>query len=251
MIFRRWFRTNQGIKKFGNTYWYKFNFTVQAGDEKVSYLIRKSAKTANKRHAQEVAEEHHRALRLGLIHPLDEWPRPAAPAEKAPSVKEFSARFLDFAKLHVKESSHRFYETCVNRVLLRKELALAPLDQVTATVIADYKQHMLDQQKSVTSINGDLRTIRRMLRLAHEWGVISRSPVIHELPGGKGRERVISFDEERRYLEAAGWNLRTLARLAADTGLRPNSELFCIEWQNICLEQIPTAPLGYLRVVDG
>jgi integrase len=118
-------------------------------------------------------------------------------------------------------------------------------------VIADYKQHMLDQQKSVTSINGDLRTIRRMLRLAHEWGVISRSPVIHELPGGKGRERVISFDEERRYLEAAGWNRRTLATLAVDTGLRPNSELFCIEWQNVCLEQIATAPFGYLRVVDG
>jgi hypothetical protein len=65
-----------------------------------------------------------------------------------------------------------------------------------------------------------------MLNPAHEWRLLPQTPTIHELPGGKGRDRVISFAEEILYLSKASQTGRDVATLAADTGLRPNSELF-------------------------
>ena len=39
--------------------------------------------------------------------------------------------------------------------------------------------------------------------------------------------------------------------LAADTGLRPNSELFPLEWSNVHLEPSLDAPQGFLHVSQG
>jgi hypothetical protein len=41
---------------------------------------------------------------------------------------------------------------------------------------------------------------RSNLRLAFEWEVIPRAPVVHALPGERTRDRVISFEEEQKYL---------------------------------------------------
>jgi integrase len=90
-----------------------------------------------------------------------------------------------------------------------------------------------------------------MLNLAQEWGLITQAPVIHELPGGKGRSRVISFAEEQQYLAASSGTVRDAAMLAADTGLRPNSELFPIEWTNVWLECSQDAPQGFIHIPQG
>jgi len=103
----------------------------------------------------------------------------------------------------------------------------------------------------VCAINGDLRTLRRLLRLAFEWDLIPRPPVVHELPGERTRDRVISFDEEKKYLAAAGPNLRALTILAVDTGMRPNSELFRLEWPQVHLDVSELMPNGYIRVKEG
>jgi hypothetical protein len=70
-------------------------------------------------------------------------------------------------------------------------------------------------QESVLTVNGELRTLRRMVRLAHEWTVATRrctnSP---EATAG----RVINFADELRYLSAARRALKDVAILAAGTG---------------------------------
>jgi integrase len=83
-----------------------------------------------------------------------------------------------------------------------------------------------------------------MLRLAHEWGLIPSAPTVHELPGGKGRERVISFKEEVRYLAKASQTVKDAALLAVDTGMRPNSELFPLEWADVHLESTQESATG-------
>jgi integrase len=81
--------------------------------------------------------------------------------------------------------------------------------------------------------------------------LIPKAPVIHELPGKVNRERVITFEEERRYLAAASANLRDITILAVDTGLRPNSELFTLEWTNVHLDTSAEGPHGYIHVPSG
>jgi hypothetical protein len=68
--------------------------------------VRRSARTIGSE-AEEIEREHRRAIRLGEVHPLDPWPKPAAP--EVPVLRQFTKRFLEYARLHVKESSFEFY----------------------------------------------------------------------------------------------------------------------------------------------
>ena len=166
------------IYKRGNVYWYKFKWTVRSEDgTKESYEIRKSARTSNKRDAKEVEEEHRRAIRLGLIHPLDRWPKPPAP--QAPRFREFVSRFLEHARLHTKASTATFYNECAQRVLQFELLANALMTEITSEMISKYASWRKSQEvgNSVASINGELRTLRRLFNLAGE-AAIPMSPLV-------------------------------------------------------------------------
>lgn len=64
---------------------------------------------------------------------------------------------------------------------------------------------------------------------------------------------VITPEEETAYLRQADPSspLRDVAILAVDTGLRPNSELFSLEWNNVSLERTADATFGVLHVRSG
>lgn len=240
--------------KRGGVYWYKFRWTLKSQDgTKESYLIRKSARTSNVKRAREAEEEHRRSLRLGLVHPADPWPITKPQLPQVPTVREFAKRFLDYVDAQKKPGTKRFYEICVNRVLKYAPLADAVLTGVTGEVISKYAQwrRSTSEKESILTVNGELRTLRRMVRLAHEWGFIPQAPAVHELPGGKGRERVIAFAEELQYLAKATQTVKDAAMLAVDTGMRPNSELFVLEWCNVHLESTHDAPHGFLHVRQG
>jgi integrase len=242
------------IYKRGGVYWYKFRWTVKdENDLNVNYLIRKSARATNKKDAGDAENEHKRALRLGTIHPADPWPAPEKQAPQVPTLREFTKQFLAYVEVQKKAGTKRFYEICSNRVLRFGPLADAVLTDVTGELIGKYAQwrRSTSADDSVLTVNGELRTLRRMMRLAHEWGLTPHVPTIHELPGGKGRERVISFAEEVRYLSKASQTVKDAAMLAVDTGMRPNSELFPLQWCDVHLECTQEAPQGSLHVRLG
>jgi len=238
----------------GNVYWYKFRWTVKQSDgTSENYVIRKPARTASKKKAREVEEEHRRALRLGTVHPSDPWPAPKPQVPQLPTLRQFTEKFLSYVGVQKKAGTRRFYGICANRILKFAPVADAVLTDVTSELISKYAQWRRSTAtgESILTVNGDLRTLRRMLRLAHEWGLIPLSPTIHELPGGKSRERVISFAEELRYLAKASQTVRDAATLAVDTGMRPNSELFPLEWSNVHLQRTQDAPQGFIHVQQG
>lgn len=74
--------------------------------------------------------------------------------------------------------------------------------------------------------------LRRIFSLAVEWEVLGSSPKIKILPGERRRERVISPEEESRYLTAAREPLASIATLLADTGMRPK-ERFWLRWEDL------------------
>jgi integrase len=238
------------IYQRGQTYWYKFNWSIKQADGTIrSFMFRRSARTKVATEAEEVEHEHRRALRLGEIHPLDPWPKPPTP--EAPLLRDFSTRFLEYVMLHVKESSLAFYAAAVSRFLAFPDLANVQISKIKPEVIARFASTRKAQGAGVSAINGDLRTLRRLLRLAFEWELIPKPPVVHALPGEQTRDRVISFEEEQRYLAAAGANLRAVTILAVDTGMRPNSELFRLEWPQVELGASEFMPNGYIRVREG
>ncbi|MGH9569596.1 MAG: tyrosine-type recombinase/integrase [Candidatus Angelobacter sp.] len=238
MIFRR-----------GQTYWYKFSWTVkQADGPSQSFLIRRSARTKVPAEAEEVEHEHRRALRLGEIHPLDAWPRPRPP--EAPLLKDFVDRFLQYSQLQVKESTFGFYSKCISRLLGFPDLANAQISKINPELVTKYALNRKTLDVGVNAINGEIRTLRRLLRLAFEWELIPRTAVVHELSGERIRRQVVSFPDEQKYLDAASANLRALTILAADTGMRP-SELFRLIWSQVRLESADLLPWGCIDLRDG
>jgi integrase len=233
------------LYKRGKVYWYNFRWSIKQADGTVeSFRIRQTAKTQNKNAAKDVEEEHRRALRLGEIHPNDPWPKAATIGP--PIFRAFAREFLQYVKTNTKPGTHTFYSVCLDRLLTFAAIADAPLDAITGETVSRYARHRQEvPENSVVTVNGDLRTLRRILHLAVEWGRLDRVPTIHELPQSKGRDRVLSFAEEAKYLAKASDNLRDAAILAVDTGLRPNSELFPLKWADVDL----TA--GVLHVRQG
>lgn len=235
----------------GETWWYNFRWSIRHEDGTVeSFRIRQSARTHRKKDAQNAEDEHRRALRLGEIHPNDPWPRPAASAP--PVFRAFAKEFLSYANTHTKPGTHTFYDVCLDRLLTFAAIADAPLDAITGDLVSRYARYRQEVPKnSVITVNGDLRTLRRILHLAVEWGKLDKVPPIHELPQPKGRDRVVSFQEEAIYLAKASENLRDATILAVDTGMRPNSELFPLRWADVDLKASTECPHGVIHVRQG
>jgi integrase len=84
----------------------------------------------------------------------------------------------------------------------------------------------------VSSVNSSLRVLRRVLKLAVEWGALGSSPRVKLLHGERHRERVVTAEEEARYLAAAPEPLASVAAILCDTGLRPE-ECFRLRWEAV------------------
>jgi integrase len=109
------------------------------------------------------------------------------------------------------------------RALLRyKPLSKLRLDQIRGEQAGDFAAHRLSQGLQAGSINSLLQVLRRVLRLAVEWGALESAPKIELLTGERRRERVVTREEESRYLTAASPLLALVATVLADTGLRPD-----------------------------
>src|SRR4051794_28745686 len=71
-----------------------------------------------------------------------------------------------------------------------------------------------------------------MLGLAVEWGVLEFRPRISLLSGERHRDRVVTREEERLYLDQAPEPLRSIATVLVETGLRPE-ECYSLKWEDI------------------
>jgi hypothetical protein len=170
--------------KRGGVYWYKFRWTLKSLDgSKESFLVRKSARTFNVKRAREAEEEHRRALRLGFVHPADPWPKPTRQRPQVPTLREFTKQFLTFVAVQTKSGTARFYKVCANRLLCFSALANGLLPEITGEAVSKYAnwRRSTSPEDSILTVNGELRTLRRMLNLAQEWGLIAQPPNIHEL----------------------------------------------------------------------
>jgi hypothetical protein len=95
------------------------------------------------------------------------------------------------------------------------------LDSITSERAADYGTYLQTKGRRPSSVNSSLRVLRRALRLAVEWGIISAAPKIQLLRGEHHRERIVLPEEEARYLGAAGElmaDIATVLRYGDATG---------------------------------
>jgi integrase len=197
----------------------------------------------------------------------DRWEDEHKPA---PTLKEFAQRFIDEIEVRCqgKQNTIQFYAIKLARLLEFEPLASARLDRIDEELIAAFVQNRSHQKSraggnrkkapaisvgktlSPASVNRELATLRRLLRMAHEWKVINRVPRIRLLRGERSREFVLSHAQERNYLEFAPQPLKDAALLMIDTGLRVG-EVRSLEWEDVHLQPVGDAKFGFIHVRKG
>jgi integrase len=226
------------VYKRGNTYWYEFQFNGER--------VQESAQTANKEAARQIEAAHRVRLAKGEAG-IEEKP-------PAPTLREFSK---DFTKqIHMdcasKPRTIAFYEEKLNRILEEGSLADRRLDAIDEDLIERYKRARSGQESrrgkplSPASVNRELATLRRLLRMAKDWKRIPSVPKIKLLRGEKSREFVLSVEDEPRYLDALPAGMRPLCTFLVDSGLRVG-EALKLEWPQVNLRERP----GYVTVRAG
>jgi integrase len=240
------------VYKRGKTWWFKF---VWKGE-----LIRESTKQTNKRTAEQIEAARKTQLAKGEVGIRDRKP--------VPTVADFADQdFLPFVRSTsaAKPQTVRFYENSVRNLKAYDKLAGLRMDVVTSDVIAGFVAKRRDAGKEVSTINRDLATLRRMFHLAQEWGKVTTIlPKVPMMPGENQRERVLTTEEEARYLTSAGEHgerilaayrralegirakmrgeqpikptdaflLRDVVTILVDCALRPE-ECYRLKWENV------------------
>lgn len=221
-------------------------------------MIRESTKQSNKRTAEQMEAAHKASLAKGEVGIREKKP--------VPTLGKFLENdFLPFVRTTkaAKPNTVRFYENSVANLQGYSKLAGLPLDQITAEHVAGFVAHRQAGKVQVSTVNWDLATLRRAFHLAAEWGKVSTIlPRVRLLSGENHRERILSPEEERKYLDAAAgighasseayrralegiravkrgqepkkpdaFLLRDVVTVLIDCGLRPE-ECFRLTWQD-------------------
>jgi len=203
-----------------NNWWYKFTFNGEA--------IRESTKQTNQRLARQIEAAHKVALANGEVGIRDRKP--------IPTLRDFAKNdFLPYVRsTHApKPKTQAYYQCGVKSLLADDRLAGERLDAITSEKVAGYVAKRQEAGLQVSSINRELQVLRRMFFLAQEWGKVEKVlPRVRMLSGERHRERVLTGEEERKYLDAAEPLLRDVATILIDCGLRPE-ECFRLKWENL------------------
>jgi len=206
------------IYKRGKIYWYKF---MWSGD-----LVRESTKQGNDKVARQMESAHRTSLARGEVDLRD---RKAAPA-----LSEFLSKdFLPYTEttFATKSATARYYRTGA-RSLSSSALSGLRIDEINGQHAAQYAARLT--HLSPSTVNCGLRTLRRALYLATDWGRIDRRPKITLAKGERQRERVLTDAEVTRYLEVCEQPWRDVATIMLGTGMRPG-EVFALRWERVLL----------------
>jgi integrase len=209
------------VYRRGRIAWYKFMWKGKT--------IRESTKQSNLKVARSMEAAHRTSLAKGEVGIRERKP--------APTLAQFiEQRFEPWAKANFEKTSPKtwfdWYRVGLRAITGHKQLAERRLDEITSETIAGFAASRQVVGRQPSTINSSLRVLRRVFRMAIEWGELESPPSIKMLPGERHRERVISAEEEACYLAAASEPLASVATILVDTGLRPE-EAFRLRWESI------------------
>jgi integrase len=170
----------------------------------------------------------------------------------APTLLEFSEQLINTLQSRVKKPTFGFYECHLKPLLDFPALCDCRLDKIDAVTIDAFvqwrrKHKGIKQGETVATatINHSLRTLRRALGVALEFGLIAKIPQVKLLTGENQRDFIITPEAEQQFIaEGSGHKMSFLVPFLCDTGLR-RSELSNLQWKDVNLKE------RYISITHG
>ncbi len=225
------------VYKRGDVYWFELQFKGER--------IQRSTKSKNQRTAGQIASAYHTALIKGEVGVVDRKPVP-----------KFKAAMKAFLEWSVQE--HAAHPGTAERsryssMPLLKFFRDTSLENISPDEAERYKKHRLAMKSRQSgeflrpaTVNRELACLREMFNHAIKAHPELRNPVskIKLLDEENLQDRVLTVEEQWKYLEHASPVLRDVAMLILETGMRPE-EVFTLQPSNI------DPGLTFLRIFRG
>jgi integrase len=142
-----------------------------------------------------------------------------------------------------KPNSASYYSYAVDQ-LCRSDLAKLHLDEITSQHAAGFiAKH---SEYSPSTINCSLRTLRRALNLAAQWGKLEKAPKFELARGERHRDRVVSEAEFLCYRALCPQPWRDMVTLIYGSGMRPG-EIYPLRWEHVLLNGTG----GLIQIAEG
>jgi integrase len=211
-------------------YWYKFMWNGE--------LMRESTKQGNDKIARQMEAAHRTSLAKGEVGIREKKPSPSL----ANFLRDDFVPFVTtkhVAKLRTAE----YYADGANMVC-KCDWSSEPLDKIND----QHAQHFAAKYAALSAsrINCGLRSLRRALNLAFEWGKLERPAKITLAKGERQRDTILSDVDWQRYIAKCPQPWRDTAIIIRGTGMRPG-EAFTLRWENIHLN----GASGLIQVTEG
>jgi integrase len=213
------------VYRRGRIYWYDFWFQGRRIQESTGFTNKKSATDAESVRRTKLLEG-----KAGLC-----------PQKPAPRFDDQVKQFLAWSQLHHRPKTHELHQTNCDTLL--RFFKTKWLDEITRGLVEDFKHARIGESRrnandgstiSPATVNRALTTLKKLFNHAKSLGFNVANPTedVQFFDEGNGRMRVVSFEEEIKYVAAASQPLRDIARVILDTGLRPE-EVFRIRVENV------------------
>lgn len=220
------------LYKRGSTYWMDFWFEGRR--------VQESTKTGNYQLAKNIEAKR----RVELVERRAGIKRQAP----APRFDEYVGRFLEWSKANHRPKTYALHK--LNTETLQRFFGSRWLETITPGMVEDFKRvRRLERRKNLrdvarndsvspATVNRALTTLKLLFHRAKRDGYQLDNPVseVEMLEEPSGRMRVVSFEEEARYLAQASQPLKDIATIILNTGLRPD-EVFRIRREDVSFVQ--------------
>lgn len=228
------------IFKRGNVYWFHF---LHEGRH-----VQRSTKQGNLRTARQIEAAVRTALAKGEVG--------IAERKKIPAFKAAMNGFLDWAAQEHQMAPGTAERYRYSSLALLRFFHDKPLDKITPEEVERYKTSRSAEYATVrgkdkkrvkgkqrlrpATVNRELACLRAMFNHAIKGDVPLRNPIgktaAKALREDNEQTRVLTYEEQARYMAKASVTLRDVATLMLSTGMRPE-EVYRIQPQNVCLAE--------------
>jgi integrase len=213
------------VYRRGRIWWYNFEFQGRRVQESSGFTTKARAIQAEAKRRSELLDR-----RAGFKQ-----------AKLVGEFEEHVTEFLEWSERQHRAKTRELHGTNCDTLL--RFFSGKFLDEITTGMVEDFKLARSNEERknakdgsiiSPATVNRALTTLKKLFNHAEKcgYGIANPTRNVEFLDEGPGRMRVVSFEEEIKYLAKASQPLKDIAQIILDTGLRPE-EVFRVRVEHL------------------